>query len=116
MSLNVCLSEAQFRDHFHVCAFVRGPSEERELTDPFFVEGLRLGEKAVYYVDPAQRDEHEARLRTSAPSPDLVEVTTWHDAHLKGGSFDPDRMMASCAARWSRSRRSSSARSRSRRR
>lgn len=94
MSLNACLSEAQFRDHFHVCAFVRGPSEERELIEPFFVEGLRRGEKAVYYVDPAQRDEHEARLRTSAPSPDMVEVTTWHDAHLKGGSFDPDRMMA----------------------
>lgn len=91
--LNTSLAQAQFRDHFHVCAFVSGPSEERGLIDPFFVEGLRRGEKAVYYVDPAQRDEHEARLRTSAPSPDLVEVTTWQDAHLKGGSFDQDRMM-----------------------
>lgn len=70
-----------------------GPSEERALIDPFFVEGLRRGEKAVYFVDPAQRDEHEARLRTSAPSPDMVEVTTWHDAYLEGGAFDQDRMM-----------------------
>lgn len=71
-----------------------GPSEERALIDPFFVEGLRRGEKAVYFVDPAQRDEHEARLRTSAPSPDMVEVTTWYDAYLKGGgSFDQDRMI-----------------------
>lgn len=71
-----------------------GPSEERALVDPFFVEGLRRGEKAVYYVDPAQRDEHEARLRTSAPSPDMVEVTAWQDAYLlEGGSFDQDRMM-----------------------
>jgi hypothetical protein len=62
--------------------------------DPFFAEGLRRGEKAVYYVDPAERDEHEARLRVAAPSPELVEVTTWQDAHLKGGTFDPDRMMA----------------------
>jgi hypothetical protein len=90
---NPCLAHAQFRDHFHVCAFVKGPDEERALIDPFFVEGLRRGEKAVYYVDPAQRDDHEARLRTSASSPDLVEVTTWQDAHLKGGSFDQDRMM-----------------------
>ncbi|HEX8107563.1 MAG TPA: MEDS domain-containing protein [Kofleriaceae bacterium] len=94
MTLNSCLAHAPFRDHYHVCAFVMGPSEERALIDPFFVEGLRRGEKAVYYVDPAQRDEHEARLRTSAPSPDMVEVTTWHDAYFKGGSFDPDRMMA----------------------
>jgi hypothetical protein len=94
VSLNASLAHASFRDHFHVCAFVMGPSEERAIIDPFLVEGMRRGEKAVYYVDPAQRDEHEARLRTSAPSHDLVEVTTWHDAHLKGGSFDQDRMMA----------------------
>jgi hypothetical protein len=93
VSLHASLRDASFRDHFHVCAFVTGPSEERALIDPFFVEGLRRGEKAVYYVDPVQRDEHEARLRVSAPSPDMVEVTTWNDAHLKGGSFDPDRMM-----------------------
>jgi hemerythrin superfamily protein len=91
--MNACLADAQFRDHFHVCAFVNGPEEERALIDPFFVAGLRRGEKAVYYVDPVQRDAHEARLRTSASSPDMVEVTTWQDAHLKGGSFDQDRMM-----------------------
>ena len=74
MSLNTSLAQAQFHDHFHVCAFVHGAAEERSLIDPFFEEGLRRGEKAVYYVDPAQRDEHEARLRESAPSPDMVEV------------------------------------------
>jgi hypothetical protein len=70
-----------------------GAAEERAMIDPFLVEGMRRGEKAVYYVDPAQRDEHEARLMGSAPSPDMLEVTTWNDAHLKGGSFDQDRMM-----------------------
>jgi hypothetical protein len=94
VTLNSWLAHAQSRNHYHVCAFVIGPSEERALIDPFFIEGLQRGEKAVYYVDPAERDEHEARLRTSAPSPDMVEVTTWQDAHLKGGSFDQDRMMA----------------------
>jgi MEDS: MEthanogen/methylotroph, DcmR Sensory domain len=88
------LAQAQFREHFHVCAFVTGAAEERAVIDPFFAEGMRRGEKAVYYVDPAERDEHEARLRRAAPSPDLVDVTTWQDAHLKGGSFDQDRMMA----------------------
>ena len=32
------------------------------------------------------------------PSPGLLEVTTWNDAHLKGGSFDQDRMMAALEA------------------
>lgn len=78
-----------------MCAFVTGAEEERAVIDPFFAEGMKHGEKSVYYVDPAERDKLEARLRGSAPSPDLVDVTTWHDAHLKGGSFDPDRMIAS---------------------
>ena len=87
------LAHAQFRDHFHACAFVLGSDEERSVIDPFFTEGMRRGEKAFYIVDPAHRAQHEARLRTSAATSDLLEVTTWNDAHLKGGSFDQKRMM-----------------------
>jgi hypothetical protein len=94
MSLASSLAHAQLRNHFHACAFVNGAEEERAVIDPFLVEGMRRGEKAVYIVDPQQRDHHEARLRAESPSADLVEVTTWHEAHLKGGSFDQDRMMA----------------------
>lgn len=75
-----------------------GSDEERAVIDPFLIEGMKRGEKAVYIVDPARRDEHESRLRDSHPTQqgeDLLEVTTWHEAHLKGGSFDQDRMMAS---------------------
>lgn len=91
---NTTLARAQFRNHFHACAFVMGQDEERDVIDPFFVEGMLHGEKAVYIVDPAKRAVHETRLGASAPSPELLEVTTWNDAHLKGGSFDQDRMMA----------------------
>ena len=94
MSLATALAQAQLRHHFHACAFVTGPEEERAVIDPFFVEGMRRGEKAVYIVDPEQLDEHAHRLAASAPASDLLQVTSWHDAHLKGGSFDPDRMMA----------------------
>jgi MEDS: MEthanogen/methylotroph, DcmR Sensory domain len=94
MSLATALANAQFRDHYHACAFVNGPGEERDAIDPFLVEGMRRGSKAVYIVDPAHRDEHEHRLAASAPSSDLLQVTTWDDAHLKGGRFDRDRMMA----------------------
>src|SRR4051812_43437895 len=88
------LAHAQFRQHYHACAFVLGPVEERAVIDPFLVEGMNRGEKAFYIVDPEGRDEHEARLGCSMPGPDLLEVTTWNEAHLKGGSFNQDRMMA----------------------
>ena len=98
MSLATALANARFRDHYHACAFVNGPGEERDAIDPFLVEGMRRGNKAVYIVDPAHREEHERRLAASAPSSDLLEVTSWNDAHLKGGAFDRDRMMAALDA------------------
>ena len=95
MTLAATLAQAQFRNHFHACAFVSGTDEERAVIDPFLLEGMRRQEKAVYIVDPQHRDEHEARLRaSSSSSPELLDVTTWNEAHLKGGSFDQDRMMA----------------------
>jgi hypothetical protein len=93
MSLAQSLAYAHMHQHFHACAFVMGSSEEQAIIDPFFVEGMKRGEKAVYIVDPDCREEHQARLSSSAPRDDLLEVTTWNEAHLKGGSFDQDRMM-----------------------
>jgi hypothetical protein len=98
MPNSTALAHAHFRDHFHACAFVASPAEEQAVIDPFFVEGMKRGEKAVYIVDPERRHEHGARLGAAAPSADLLDVTTWNDAHLKGGSFDQDRMIASLEA------------------
>lgn len=88
------LANASFREHFHACAFVMGPTEERAVIDPFLIEGMKQGQKAVYIVDPDERRAHAARLAEGAPASDLLEVTTWNEAHLKGGSFDQSRMMA----------------------
>ncbi|HUS32875.1 MAG TPA: MEDS domain-containing protein [Kofleriaceae bacterium] len=94
MSLATSLAHAQLRNHFHACAFVANEEEERAVIDPFLLEGLRKREKAVYIVDPDHRERHESRLKAGAPdNHDLVDVTTWHQAHLKGGTFDQDRMM-----------------------
>ena len=95
MSLASSLAHAQMRNHFHACAFVTSEEEEQAIIDPFFWEGLKRREKAVYIVNPDHRDRHEGRLRAGTAAPELVDVTTWHEAHLKGGSFDQDRMMAS---------------------
>lgn len=88
------LAHASFNEHYHACAFVIGAEEERSVIDPFFIEGMRCGQKAMYIVDPAKRDEHAERLGAHAPANDLLDVTTWNEAHLKGGAFDKDRMMA----------------------
>lgn len=98
MSLASTLAHAQLRNHFHACAFVTGATEERSVIDPFLVEGMRRGEKAVYIVDPEHQNEHEARLGAGAPSADMLEVMTWNQAHLQGGSFDQERMMSSLEA------------------
>jgi len=94
MSIAQSLAHAHLEQHFHACAFVMGPAEEQAIIEPFLIEGMKRGEKAAYIVDPERRNEHEARLRKSVPSDDLLQVTTWNEAHLKGGSFDQDRMMA----------------------
>ena len=94
METSRALADAQFGDHFHACAFVRGPADERAVIDPFLIAGMNRGQKAGYIVDPARRAEHEAQLTASASSGALLDVTTWNDAHLKGGTFDQDRMMA----------------------
>ena len=93
MSLTTTLAQAQLRNHFHACAFVAGPGEERAVIDPFLLEGMRRQEKAVYIVDPAHREEHEARLGAAAPSGELLDVLTWNEAHLKDGRFDQQRMV-----------------------
>ena len=95
MSLATTLAHANLRNHFHACAFVNGADEERAVIEPFFLEGLRKREKAVYIVDPQHREQHETRLRAASGAPELVDVTTWNEAHLEGGSFDQERMMAS---------------------
>src|SRR4051812_38728879 len=87
------LANASFENHFHACAFVVGAAEERAVIDPFLLEGMKQGQKAVYIVDPEERHAHEARLAAASASSDLLDVTTWNEAHLKGGSFDQARMM-----------------------
>lgn len=94
----ITLHHAQFHDHFHACAFVMGPDEEQAVIDPFLAEGMRQRQKAVYIVDPCHQGEHRARLGAVAPSPQLLDVTTWNEAHLRGGTFDQERMMADLEA------------------
>src|SRR6185369_10497199 len=55
MSLTTTLSHAHLRNHFHACAFVTSSAEERAVIDPFLVEGMHRGEKAVHRRSRAPR-------------------------------------------------------------
>jgi AcrR family transcriptional regulator len=82
-------------DHRHICALVDGPAEADDLLMPFIVEGIDAGERAFHIVDPGFRGPHLARLADggidveSAMASGQLEVSTWTDAYMRGGRFDP---------------------------
>jgi AcrR family transcriptional regulator len=88
------------RDHHHVCALVDGPAEADELLMPFIVDGMEAGDRAFHIVDPGFRDAHLGRLSESgidvatAEASRQLEVRTWADAYLRGGTFDPSAQLA----------------------
>jgi methanogenic corrinoid protein MtbC1 len=67
---------------------------------PFVKEGLERGEKTLHFVDALSHAEHFRRL--SAAGIDVaalratgqLDVRSWQDTYLRGGSFDPDAMLA----------------------
>jgi AcrR family transcriptional regulator len=88
------LAGEEIREHRHVCALLHGPDEANRLLLPFVVEGIEQGERAFHIVDPALRDDHLARLRTTGVDVDAatasgqLEVRTWADSYVRGGTFD----------------------------
>lgn len=86
-------------DYYHVCAFFDSREQEYSVLGPFFKEGLDRGEKAVHIVDPALLANHLERLQACGIDTDgcrqcgQLDVLSWDDAYLDGGSFDQDRML-----------------------
>lgn len=85
--------------HRHVCAFFRSPDEEYALMVPFIQEGVELGNKIWYIVDPDLRNQHLGVLRQAGLDTDrlrengLLEVRPWEEAHLRRGRFDQNAML-----------------------
>ncbi len=67
---------------------------------PFIVEGFEVGDRAVHIIDPAQRGAHLERLSANgidiaaATASGQLNVRTWDETYLLGGSFDPRRQFA----------------------
>lgn len=86
-------------DYYHVCAFFDSRDEEYSVLGPFYKEGLDRGEKCVHIVDPSLIGDHMERLRSHGVDPETccgrgqLDVLSWDDAYLDGGTFDQDRML-----------------------
>jgi len=83
----------------HVCAFFRSADEEYRVLLPFIKEGFVCGHKAVHVVSPERRGDHLKRLAaagidtTAAGQSGQLELRDSAETYLRGGRFDPDRML-----------------------
>jgi len=86
--------------HCHICAFFHSQDEEYPVLLPFIKEGLDRGEKAFHVVDPNLRDEHLRHLESAGIETGAIEqsgqleLRNWHEAYLRDGHFDQNRMLA----------------------
>lgn len=86
--------------HFHIAAFFRSREEQFDVLRSYITEGIQAGEKTLHICDPRLKHDHAQRLEAmGVPVSDCtrtgqLEVLGWDDAHLKGGRFDADTMMA----------------------
>jgi hypothetical protein len=83
----------------HVCAFFRSADEEYRALLPFIKEGFVCGHKAVHVVSPERRGDHLKRLAaagidtTAAGQSGQLELRDSAETYLRGGRFDPGRML-----------------------
>jgi len=85
--------------HDHLCLIYDTYDEWKSAIVPFFVEGLRLGQKCFYVAD--QHKAHEiveylAQAGTdsmAALKSGRLQVLDQAEAYTRGGVFDPDRMI-----------------------
>ena len=94
------LPGADLRRFGHVCAFFHSREEEYRVLLPLAKEGFDRGEKVLHIVDAEHLPERVRRLDEvgispgTARRPDQIEVRVWEEAHLRGGCFDQDAMLA----------------------
>lgn len=84
----------------HVCGFFNSRDEEYQVFVPFMKEGLENGDRAMQIASARQNEEQLVRLEEAgagakaARQSGQLEALPWDQAHLRGGRFDPDAMIA----------------------
>ncbi len=84
----------------HVCAFFNSRDQGYRVLLPYIKDGFQRGEKALHFIDAVSRDDHLRRLQAegisveSAMSRNQLEVRDFAEVFLKGGPFEPNKMLA----------------------
>lgn len=90
--------------YYHACAFVRGRDEWYNVLGSFFKEGIDCGDKCLHVVNAADHPAHVTDLgqlgidTESCLACGQLQILSWEETYLVGGSFDPDRMIAKLEA------------------
>jgi AcrR family transcriptional regulator len=92
----VHLAGEELRDG-HVVVLGDGVDEVYDILVPFIAEGFEAGDRAVHIIDPGLRDAHFEHLSANGidvaatTASGQLEVRTWEESYLFGGTFDPQR-------------------------
>jgi hypothetical protein len=84
----------------HVCTLFTTPAEQLEAAVEYINAGLSRGERCLYVCCEHDLPEFGRALEKAGISVELEQqrgalvLLTKEDGHLKGGSFDPDRMIS----------------------
>jgi HD-GYP domain-containing protein (c-di-GMP phosphodiesterase class II) len=84
----------------HLCCIYRDRSEQMPIVVPYLIRGLENHEKCLYILDESTREdvlqafgEAGVDLKTHVASGQCALLTK-EETYLTGGSFDPERMIA----------------------
>jgi hypothetical protein len=83
----------------HICAFLNGPPDHEAVLEAFEQQGVDVGDRLLYLVDPARSAAPVNRLREHGYDVEELleerrcEVHTWTDTYLRGGGFDQAAML-----------------------
>lgn len=83
----------------HLCGFYYGDEERDALLLPFLRGGLQAGDKCLAVLDSTSPEQVVAEVTADLDSDALLatgqlKLYTSATTYLRGGSFDPDRMIA----------------------
>lgn len=89
----------QYKQGDHVCTLYSNRDEQLAAAVDYLKGGLERGERCLYVCCEHSPDEFREGLRgagidvESEESRGALLLLTKHDGHLKGGCFDPDKMI-----------------------
>jgi len=84
----------------HICGIYDTDEEHRNVIVPFLRKGLEQNEKLLYILDTRTKDDVITYLKNDDVdvehylSNGQLNFLTFADTYVKGGAFDPDRMVS----------------------